>query len=72
MLGDWQLFWHEHEKRPALITSVTWGEGYTESLGDDGQIVKHHNDIEAHKKIIKDMVADLRAYRSSALMSFRK
>jgi len=66
MMCDYQMFWHEHRKRPRLITSVTLGKGYTEYMAEDGSIKRHHYD--AIKTIHETMKRASEAMKAESIL----
>jgi len=69
MMCDYQMFWHEHRKRPRLITSVTLGKGYTEAMADNGKIIRIKYDMgkvihETMKRAAESMKAESTLWRA--------
>jgi hypothetical protein len=72
MLSDDLIFWQRHFKRPALISSMQLGKGYTEQLGDDGAIQRHYYDMDSSRTFFVQDIKLISQLESPLWGIFRK
>ncbi len=73
MFCDYQLFWHQHNQRPSLATSLTFSrDSYVEKMADDGSIKREYYSMADVTRSMSDVMQTLREHKTPTLAAFKK
>lgn len=72
MFCDYQLFWHQHNQRPPLMSSVSFSQdSYVEKMADDGSIVQVSIDVKGMQNEMKKAFQELRNHKTPLFQMFK-